>query len=246
MYRPADYYNAIEKIGSKDIDNLSQYSGQTEKYWPLDDAETESRSQIRKQTLRSKTRKVAGFNILFHAIRCQKPKYYFCCKVANCNCSFQTLKVWNLHHRVTHKKPLECMECHKKFPTPSAHRAHKNMHAPLRFNCDHCGKLFPFKSSLHVHRIVHIQQKNYKCFVGACKKSYKWPQDLHRHITKHFKKEYYCDQCDYSSTEKCLLKCHTLVHDDNATAYKYHCLQCACKSKHYSPYHKHIWGCKGV
>ena len=132
-YRSADYYNEIEKTGSKDADHLSQYSGETENYWPLaeDVVATRPVPQNRKRALRSKNQKAAGFDILLHAIRRRKPKYYFRCKEANCKYSFRTLKGWNLHHRVTHKTLLECADCHKKFPTPSAHRAHKNMHAPL-------------------------------------------------------------------------------------------------------------------
>ena len=54
MYRPADYYNSIEKIGSKDGDSLSQYSGETENYWPLEDCETNAGLQKSKRILQPK------------------------------------------------------------------------------------------------------------------------------------------------------------------------------------------------
>ena len=161
-------------------------------------------------------------------------KYYFKCKENNCNHSFNTLKIWNVHHQIHQKSLLKCHVCPKKFHTSSSHRAHKNAQAPDKFVCESCGKQFPCNSTLCIHRKVHTNQCLYRCFAGICMKPYKWPQDLHHHIRKHLKSKFLCTECDCTTYEKCMLPCHMVKHSD---VYKYSCPRCEYKVKCYSPFH---------
>ena len=122
-----------------DPDKLSVYSGSTEAFWPLDQEVQQPTKQTRAmQVVRPAHLKLAVFNILVHGICLHKPHYYFKCKEPNCVHSFCTLKGWNLYHRMAHQTLLKCKDCLQKFLTPSAHRAHRNMHAPLLFTCESC------------------------------------------------------------------------------------------------------------
>ena len=133
-------------MGIKDLDRLSVYSGVTEIYWSLNyDDKQLSSCPTDVKVFRPAHPKTVGFNILVHGIQCHKPQYYFKCTEPGCAYSFCTLKGWNLHHRMAHKTLLKCKDCPQKFMTPSAQRAHRNMHAPLTFTCEKCGKSFLLK-----------------------------------------------------------------------------------------------------
>ena len=142
-------------------------------------------------------------------------------KVDVCPCTFSTIKGWNLHHRVHHKTILTC---NRKFRTLSAHRAHRNMHAPLKFFCKNCGSQFPYSSALCIHKRVHV---SHICFAGACNKLIKWSQDLYRHVQKHLQINHKCEECYYSKYEKQMLKHHKIKHQ-----FKYCCPKCEYKSKY--------------
>ena len=148
-YQPLGYYSDLNSQDMGDPDKLSVYSGSTEAYWPLDqEVQQPTKCTTAMQILRLAHLKSARFNILVHGIHRCKLCYYFKCKEPNCVYSFCTLKGWNLHHWMAHKTLLKCKDCSQKFLTPSAHRAHRNMHAPPLFTCESCGKSFPFKSAL--------------------------------------------------------------------------------------------------
>ena len=146
---------------------------------------------------------------------------------------------------VHHKTVIYCNQCKKKFSTPSAHRAHQNLHALMKFICETCGKNFAFSSSMWVHQRAHSTQWLYRCFAGSCTKCYKWPQDLHCHVINHLNKKLKCPMCTYVTTEKRLLNRHKLVHDNWPEVYRFCCKGCDYRSKYYSPYHKHLKSCKG-
>ena len=108
--------------------------------------------------------------------------------------------------------------------------------APRMTPADHCPRI------LHC---VHTSQCHFCCFAGYCIKQYKWPQDLHCHLTKHLNKSLHCTLCTYTTTEKRLLKWHNLVHDERPEVYQFHCSGCDYHSKYYLPYHKHLCSCQG-
>ena len=62
----------------------------------------------------------AGFHISVHGIRHKKKRTYLACKIPGCKASFPSVRDWNSHLRLIHKENhLTCMECKKKFNTPS-------------------------------------------------------------------------------------------------------------------------------
>ena len=96
------------------------------------------------------------------------------------------IKYWNTHHNEEHPTYiLKCNICNKLFHTPSAKRAHQNYHASHKHHCSQCWKTFTFVSALRQHAFVHATSMKHKCFAGGCSHSYKWLQDLNRHIKTH-------------------------------------------------------------
>ena len=118
------------------------------------------------------------------------------------------IKDWNLHHRLKIKTLIECSICNRKFTMPSAHHAHKYTHTPARHRCGQCQCVFIFDSWLEQHKQVHVRSKLQKCFSGSCKESYKWPQDLEKHIQKHMNRKWTCPDCSKTFKEERLLKRH--------------------------------------
>ena len=148
------------------------------------------------------------FRIRTIGIKKKKPKYYFKCVIDNCSTTFDKLQTWNTHHRIHHKTPIKCRVCRKSFKTPSMACSHKNSHAPWKHKCTQCSKTFAYGSALRLHKNAHAKQKHHKCFHGNCRKSYRWPKDLSRHIQQHLKMSWSCGKCDFITYENRLLKRH--------------------------------------
>ena len=155
---------------------------------------------------------VFKFNINVHGIRKHHPKYYSKCVVKRCGCSSNKIKDWNTHHRIVHRTKIKCMDCCRQFITPSLHWAHCNNHALHKHTCQVCKKTFACLSGLNQHKCVHTRSKLYCCFLGSCKKAYKWPQDLTHHVQCHILKKWPCKQCDKIFLEEHLLKWHLYKH----------------------------------
>ena len=135
-----------------------------------------------------------------------KHRYSYKCVVNPCNRRFATVRDWNRHHQLFHKFHLKCVECRKRFATPSSRRDHMYSHRAHQYNCIICKRSFYFPSELQLHKTVHRKMKYYRCLKPYCGKTYKWKQDLMRHAKSHEKERFNCESCDYSSTEKRLLK----------------------------------------
>ena len=142
-----------------------------------------------------------------------KPNYNLYCVARRCNETFATVKDWNSHYRLWHGKiPLKCDKCPKISKMPSSWRDHKASHKDKQYVCTVCDQKFVYKSGVQIHRQVHLKQKLYKCFVGLCKATYKFRQDLHRHIQRHLEGVHRCRLCKYSSSEKWMVHHHQVVH----------------------------------
>ena len=181
------------------------------------------------------------FRIRTIGIKKKKPKYYFKCAIDNCSTTFDKLQTWNTHHRIHHKTPIKCTVCRKSFKTPSVAHSHKNSHAPRKHKCTQCSKKFAYGSALRLHKNVHAKQKHHKCFHGNCRKSYRWPQDLSRHIQRHLKMSWSCGKCNFITYENCLLKRHRAAH---VNYYKYKCNNCTYESKWPTPLARHQTRCR--
>ena len=180
------------------------------------------------------------FRITVRGLKRYKHRYHYKCVVIPCACRFSTVRDWNNHHRNFHKTTLRCSDCCKGFRTPSACRDHVYMHKQQQFTCRKCNKKFCFPSSLQVHVISHLKSRLHKCFAAGCKKVYKYKQDLLQHIKQHECMSYECDQCDYSSSEKRLLKWHMVQHSEKKL---FRCTKCSKKYKHYNSLNRHSKKC---
>ena len=138
---------------------------------------------------------------------------------------------WNRHHHTFHKNVLCCITCHKGFKMPSSRCDHMYTHRPQQYSCGKCNCIFCFPSSLQLHMITHKKSKLYKGFAPRCKKEYKWKQDLIRHVKGHEPRQHLCEDYNYLTTEKRLLKWHVLQHSDIKS---YCCKTHGKKYKHYN------------
>ena len=59
------------------------------------------------------------FHVATHQLAKRKRKYYYKCKVGNCNATFNKTKSWNAHHLVKHRDTtFRCGDCRKVLRTP--------------------------------------------------------------------------------------------------------------------------------
>ena len=200
---------------------------------------TEPKASKVRKSRRSTTK--TGFHISVHGNKRKRKRTYLGCKIPGCSLKFPLVREWNSHHRLVHRGiQLMCTECKKRFKMPSFLRDHVYVHSKTNYKCEKCDKNFPFKSLYHVHVRTHLRSKIHKCFAGSCNKEYKWLQDLHRHIQTHLKIMYGCNICDYSNTQKYLLKRHLKKHSDKTN---YQCDFCGFRCKWYTQLKRHSKKC---
>ena len=240
-------YNLRSKARLRKEDNSlreeSTYSGSTEPYWSHDEEHVDKGSEDQLSQPRAMKKK-AQFKYRTHGIKQSKRKYNLRCIVAGCNNVSHSVRDWNSHYRITHKKRLKCNSCPKLCATPSSLQDHRAYHRAATHQCPNCAQMFVYKSAMQLHRIVHLKHKLFKCFAGNCNASYKWRQDLHRHIQHHLQIVHRCRLCEYSSSEARLVRRHQRVHND---VYKYYCMnypQCSFKTKYWTSNHRHKFNCK--
>ena len=176
------------------------------------------------------------FRISVHGLKRYKHRYSYKCVVNPCNRRFATVRDWNRHHQLFHRFYLKCVECRKCFATPSSRKDHMYSHRTHQYKCTICNCSFYFPSELQLHKTVHHKTRYYWCFKPNCGKTYKWKQDLICHAKRHEKERFNCESCDYSSTEKRLLKRHALIHSLKKT---YHCVHCSKCYRHYNSLNIH-------
>ena len=131
---------------------------------------------------------------------------------------------WNTHHKTKHSDvKYTCSVCSKVLHTPSSIKDHKYMHNRKQHICSRCNQGFLSPSCLTQHKHTHQRQRLYMCFTVDCSNSYKWPQDILRHVRNHTAVMLKCKLCTYSNTECCLIKQHQNVHSD---VKKFKCHKC--------------------
>ena len=69
-------------------------------YWPLSEDSDSDHARLDILTVPPSrvTRKMPKFNINWHGLRRRKPRYWFKCKVNECDSTFSTIRGWNFHH----------------------------------------------------------------------------------------------------------------------------------------------------
>ena len=170
--------------------------------------------------------------------RSKRRKYSFHCPIIGCKGTFMTVKNWNLHHlRKHYEVKYQCSTCLKWIKTPNRFNEHKYTNREATFKCGRCIKTFYFESGLKLHKHLHKRHKTYKCFSKDCKKIYKWPQDLLRHVKNHLGRNLHCKDCSYTTFEKRLLRQHEATRRD---VKKYKCRQnCIQTFKHCMQRYRH-------
>ena len=182
-----------------------------------------------------------GFQISVHGLLKWCTQTYVGCKIPECKVTFASICDWNSHHRKYHKSlKLYCVKCNKLFRTQSYLRDHSYVYSDKIFPCKKCNKVFSFCSSYRIHGRTHLRVRIHKCFTGSCGREYKWPQDLHRHIQSYLTITYGCSVCNYTKSQKYLLKRHQKVHDDKMY---YSCELCPLQCKHYTQLNQHCLKC---
>ena len=189
------------------------------------------------------SKKLPKFAISSHSLlRKKRKKYNFRCPITGCKKVFNTVKDWNSHHLSVHSAvKYQCSTCFKWVTTPNRFNDHKYLHQDARYKCGHCNKSFHFKSGLQLHKNLHCRYKTYKCFAKNCEHSYKWPQDLLRHVKVHLKIKLCCEYCNYISHDRQLLRQHKQKHQEIK---KYTCrINCEESFKHAMQRHRHEKKC---
>ena len=221
-----------------DTENDGNSSDATIPYSDPDFNKVKTRQKCRhKHQQAAKSNKSFKFKVKVHGIRRRQCTYNFTCKMPLCGRKFTTTRDWNSHHRVQHGTKLKCNFCSKSYPSPSSYRDHQYTHWDSQLRCQQCNRKFPFLSVLKNHRRAHLTQRLFKCFSVGCKRSFKHPQDLHRHIGKHLGKKFVCDTCGHTTYQSRLLECHQVVHQDKK---KYRCSQCHFKMKYKWSLDRHL------
>ena len=75
-----------------------------------------------------------------------------------------------------------------------------------------------------------------KCSKPGCNKSYFSADDLAKHVFTHQNIMWKCKDCDYNTTDECLLKSHKCKHDQ---VVKYTCQKCGRGFVYYTQWARH-------
>ena len=162
-------------------------------------------------------------------------KASYVCSV--CDNSFIHKQDLKIHILGAHGQSLRvsCTLCSKTFSEKKNLSKHiANVHELRNMKeCNFCGKSFQ-NISLHRHvREVHEKVRNYKC--NSCCKAFPRPEDLSKHMKNfhessasgNIRKNYFCDICGTSYTEKGSLSLHKkMKHFQNITKQKFTCEIC--------------------
>ena len=183
--------------------------------------------------------KCGSFKTTDHSLKKHKEELYFRCPV--CGIHKGTTSHLNDHFKCQHL-PISCENCKQTFSTPSGLACHKYTQEEPRYPCDDCEKKFYFAGELKQHRTVHLKVKMHTCNYGNCDKWYMNKPDLLKHVRTHTAPTVYCSKCDYSTTNKRLLKSHKLLHENK---FLYKCTNCSFTCKYREQLKRHRENPKG-
>ena len=191
-------------------------------------------------SLQQQPESVSTFQLQQHTLRRRKKKVYLKCRVPCCKLAYVTyhsVRSINAHHRTYHPGTTYiCEKCSKLLNTPTALKWHMYNHGNQAYKCDKCLKMFVYKSKLRQHRRSHIKQKLYQCCHGKCRKEYRHPQDLARHVLTHTDWFFECDLCEKMFKQKRLLRRHEAIHSNTS---RHFCQRCSKGFVHNNQLYRH-------
>ena len=191
-------------------------------------------------SLQQQPESVSTFQLQQHTLQRRKKKVYLKCRVPRCKLAYVTyhsVRSINAHHRTYHPGTMyTCEKCSKLLNTPTALKWHMYDHGNQAYKCDKCLKMFVYKSKLRQHRRSHIKQKLYQCCHGKCRKEYRHPQDLARHVLTHTDQFFECDLCEKMFKQKRLLRRHEAIHSNTS---RYFCQWCSKGFVHNNQLYRH-------
>ncbi len=103
---------------------------------------------------------------------------------------------------------IKCKVCGEVFADPPSYRIHYTEHTHP-YKCDHCGQMFLRKTNLITHKCDPWDGEPVICEI--CKKKFRHPKYLQRHMVIHGEAKYKCNMCnkkfvriDYYNDHTCI------------------------------------------
>ena len=196
--------------------------------------------------------------LLSHQKTHQKEERTLLCSL--CGETFKTAHRYRYHLK-QHSEKVECLTCHKWFPSIRKMKGHMNkkgchecevcgqrfrqrynliLHRSIHtgerpHQCSECGKMFRTKAYLEEHHRVHRQDKRYAC--AKCDWKFVTSTALNRHMRSHGgERPFMCNECGKSFKLHPNLTRHMRIH----TGDKYECPLCGRKITEKSNLAKHM------
>lgn len=148
----------------------------------------------------------------------------------SCGIIFDTVDSYKIHLKDYHfdGDVYHCPEpdCGSKELTSGCAYYHIKWHKfpeLMHFECEECGKTFTDPRRFNVHKSRHFKTSSYTC--DLCGTNISAKENLYRHMRKHLKVKFYCDECPKVYSDKMLLKDHKMkAHGMEAP---YRCAHCS-------------------
>ena len=133
------------------------------------------------------------------------------------DCQYKTKsKAYYDQHKASHRLPLKCDTCYKRFAEQLNLENHKNKHTMTdrnTFKCPDCGKEYKDLKGLRKHKDSYHKQKTIGCDVEGCKRLFS-SQFLLKEHKKRMHQRFVCEwpECSNSYSSQPRLNWHMNIH----------------------------------
>ena len=111
----------------------------------------------------------------------------------------------NNHHWLRHEAQM-CGTCGKIFELAASLTHHMYSHYKSKYYCEKCNYHCYFKSELKTHKIMHHTTPQHQCMFPKCGCWFMRKGDLVIHVETHRKCKLKCDDCDFETNLKKILR----------------------------------------